>query len=193
MNLAIVLDGSFSLDPAEIALEEAFAKNVVAAFAERNLFENGGIASYAEYSILVAPGTHIFAAGTFLSAQDFNDYVDFDGQSGGGTTTSIGIDESREVLAANSASASFMIVITGGQSESITDATAAAAEAARAEGVVVFAVGAGQLVLCAIEMALAVHTGCVQNGRIFFFSAGAYCSVISRDLPFATGYGHALR
>lgn len=147
VNLAIILDGSFSLSPANITLEQGFAKDVVAAFAERNIFENGGTASYVQYSIRVAPGTHLFGSGTFLSADDFNDFVDFEGQPGGRTTNSIGIDEGREFLAANPGSASFMIVITGGRSESITDATTAAADAARAEGIIVFAVGAGEFLV----------------------------------------------
>lgn len=168
VNLAIILDGSFSLHPADIVLEQGFAKEVVAAFAERNLFENGGTASYVEYSILVAPGTHLFGAGTFLSAEDFNNFVDFDGQSGGGTTNSIGIDEGRESLAANPATASFMVVITGGQSESISNATATAADAARAEGVVVFAVGAGEFLAASVK--LQPRQSCyVPNISISFF------------------------
>lgn len=137
VNLAIVLDGSGSINSTNFALEQGFAEDAVAAFAARNLFDNGGTASYVQYSSVLA------SSGTFTSAQDFNAFAAADVQSLGGTTTSIGIDEGTALLAVNPASASFMIVITDGQSSSIT-VTTAAADAARAAGIVVFAVGVGE-------------------------------------------------
>ncbi|CAN0461350.1 unnamed protein product, partial [Scytosiphon promiscuus] len=60
------------------------------------------------------------------------------------TTTSIGIKEGTKLLGKNPARASFMIVITDGRSTSISD-TRKAANAARDAGIVVFAVGVGEL------------------------------------------------
>ena len=137
VNLAVVVDGSRSVSAADFALEQDFAMDAVNAFADRNLFDNGGTASYVQYS------TALVSSGMFDSALLFNDFVDADTQSRGGTTTSVGIDEGTRLLGINPASASFMIVITDGQSSS-TAATAAAADAARAEGITVFAVGVGE-------------------------------------------------
>ena len=81
--------------------------------------------------------------GTFTSAQDFIDFAAADVQASGSTVTSVGINEGRKLLGTNPASALFMIVITDGQSSSF-NATAAAADAARAEGILVFAVGVGE-------------------------------------------------
>ena len=136
MNLAVVLDGSGSVKSDEFALEQGFAMDAVAAFADRNLFDNGGMASYVQYAMVLA------SSATFDSAQDFNDFVGADKQVKGGTTTSIGIAEGTRLLGANPASASFMIVTTDGKSSS-TSATKKAADAARAEGIIVFAVGVG--------------------------------------------------
>ena len=111
--------------------------DTVAAFAARNLFENGGEASYVQYS------STLVSSGTFTSAQDFIEFSAADVQERKGTTTSVGIKEGRKLLGTNPASASFMIVITDGRSNSIR-ATAAAADAARAEGILVFAVGVGE-------------------------------------------------
>ena len=136
MNLALVLDGSGSVNKAEFKLEQGFAKDTVAAFADRNLFDNGGTASYVQYAKRLA------SSDTFGSASDFNDFVDADKQAEGGTTTSVGINEGTRLLGINPASASFMIVITDGRSSSIS-ATRKAADAARAEGIIVVAVGVG--------------------------------------------------
>ena len=111
--------------------------DTVAAFAARNLFDNGGMASYVQYS------TFLIWSGTFDSAQGFKAFSDADVQSGQGTNTHIGINEGTALLTATDATASFMIVITDGQSGSLS-ATTAAADAARAEGIVVFAVGVGE-------------------------------------------------
>ena len=98
---------------------------------------NGGTACYVQYSTVLVP------SGSFGSAQLFNDFADNDVQDRGGTASSVGIDEGTRLLGVNPATASFMIVITDGQSSSIT-ATTAAADAARAENIVVFAVGVGE-------------------------------------------------
>ena len=90
-----------------------------------------------QYSTVLVP------SGSFGSAQLFNDFADNDVQDRGGTASSVGIDEGTRLLGVNPATASFMIVITDGQSSSIT-ATTAAADAARAENIVVFAVGVGE-------------------------------------------------
>ncbi|CAN0499072.1 unnamed protein product, partial [Laminaria digitata] len=136
-NLALVLDGSGSVIASDFELEQDFAMDAVNAFALRNLFDNGGMASYVQYS------SSLISSGMFDNAQDFNDFVDGDDQSGQNTATFIGIDEGTRLLGVNPASASFMIVITDGQSSSLT-ATTAAADAARAEGIIVFAVGVGE-------------------------------------------------
>ena len=137
VNLALVLDGSGSISASEFAEEQDFAKDAVNAFANRNLFDNGGTASYVQYS------SALVSSDSFGSAQLFNAFVDNDVQASAGTTTSVGIDEGTRLLGVNPATASFMIVITDGQSSSIT-ATTAAADAARAENIVVFAVGVGE-------------------------------------------------
>ena len=137
MNLAVVLDGSGSISAADFELEQDFAMDAVNAFADRNLFDNGGTASYVQYS------SSLVSSDMFDNAQDFNDFSDADVQSGQSTVTSVGINEGTRLLGINPASASFMIVITDGQSSSLA-ATTAAANAARAEGIIVFAVGVGE-------------------------------------------------
>ena len=85
----------------------------------------------------------LVSSDTFDSAQSFNDFVNADNQMGGGTNTFVGINEGTRLLGLNPATASFMIVITDGQSSSTAN-TIAAADAARAEGIIVFAVGVGE-------------------------------------------------
>ena len=136
VNLVLVLDGSSSVLPSDFALEQGFAMDAVAAFADRNLFDNGGMASYVQYA------KHLASSASFDSPQDFNEFVGTDMQARGGTTTSIGIKEGTRLLGDNPASASFMIVITDGKS-GVIPATKSAADAARAEGTTVFAVGVG--------------------------------------------------
>ena len=137
MNLALVLDGSGSINADDFLLEQAFAIDAVNAFADRNLFDNGGTASYVQYAAVLV------SSDTFDSAQSFNDFVNADNQMGGGTNTFVGINEGTRLLGLNPATASFMIVITDGQSSSTAN-TIAAADAARAEGIIVFAVGVGE-------------------------------------------------
>lgn len=129
------MDGSDSIIPTDFELEKNFAKNAVEAFASRNLFDNGGMASYVQYS------TDVVSSETFNTAQAFNDFVDEDDQSRQNTYTGRGIDEGRLILGTNTASVSFMIVITDGDSR---DDPVAAADQARDEGIVVFAVGVGE-------------------------------------------------
>lgn len=136
MNLALVLTGSGGISTSDFLLEQGFAMDAVSAFADRNLFDNGGAASYVQYSSRVA------ASDTFDTAQDFNDFVAADRKAGRGTVTSAGIDEGTRLLAVNPASASFMVVITDSRSNSIL-ATKQAADDARAAGIIVFAVGVG--------------------------------------------------
>lgn len=138
VNVALVLDGSGSINSTNWVLEKRFAKDVVAAFAERNLFENGGTASYVQFD------WSLESSGTFYSLESFNSFVDGDVQGKFGTTISIGIAEGRRLLNANDSSASFMIVITDGNDTS-SDPSAAPAEAdtARADGITIFAVGIG--------------------------------------------------
>ncbi|CAN0372348.1 unnamed protein product, partial [Scytosiphon promiscuus] len=136
VNLALVLDGSGSVSPSEFLLEKDFAEDTVAAFAARNLFDNGGMASYVQYS------STLTSSGTFGSEKEFNAFVDADKQSKGGTATSIGINEGARLLSINPADANIMIVITDGRSSNIF-ATSIAAAKARAKGITMFAVGVG--------------------------------------------------
>ena len=78
-------------------MEQGFAVDTVAAFAARNLFENGGEASYVQYS------STLVSSGTFTSAQDFIEFSAADVQERKGTTTSVGIKEGRKLLGTNPA------------------------------------------------------------------------------------------
>ena len=60
-------------------LAKNFAKQTVAAFADKNLFVNGGEASYVQYS------NNVVSSATFNSVEDFDEFVDADRQSGLGT------------------------------------------------------------------------------------------------------------
>lgn len=79
-NIAIVVDGSSSIKPSQWEDEKEFAKNVTNAFTKRNLFENGGIASYVQFD------GNLESSGSFTSLEDFNIYVDNDVQGSGGDT-----------------------------------------------------------------------------------------------------------
>ena len=92
VNLAIILDGSGSINSKEFTLEQGFAEDTVAAFAARNLFENGGEASYVQYS------SKLVSSGTFSSAQEFMVFSAADVQSRRGTNTAVGINEGRKLL-----------------------------------------------------------------------------------------------
>lgn len=139
VNLALVLDGSSGIDDEEFALEQDFAEDTVTAFAARNLFANGGTASYVQFSDMLV------SSGTFDSAEAFIEFSDNDYQdAGGGRIASIGITEGTVRLLATEAAAWFMIVITDGISSNVAETTVAA-DAARAEGITVFAVGVGEI------------------------------------------------
>ena len=137
MNLAVVLDGSGSVGSANFLVEKEFAKNITAAFAERNLFSNGGTASYVQFTDSV----DVNDTGTFYSLEDFNDFVDGNEyNSGARTDIDEGIIAARDLLnAAPSASAAYMIVLTDGISDIGT-----AANDSRADGITLYAVGVGE-------------------------------------------------
>lgn len=116
VNVVVVVDGSGSI-PGDSQDDENndwlasknFAKDTVAAFADENLFVNGGTASFVQFAGSVNPG------GTFSSQADFDAFVDAEEQMGTSTSISLGIDAGQELLdAAPEASTSFMVVTTDG-------------------------------------------------------------------------------
>ncbi|CAM9382994.1 unnamed protein product, partial [Hapterophycus canaliculatus] len=132
VNLAIIIDGSSSVNAAGFALSKEFAKDAVDAFADENLFVNGGTASFAQFSSSATAG------GTFDSQATFDTFVDAKTQIFGSTNIANGVARGRELLAAAPPSTSdFMIVITDGNGGDPS------ADAARAEGTTVIAVGVG--------------------------------------------------
>lgn len=64
--------GTITIGHDECIIEQAFAPDAVAAFAATILFDNGGQASYVQYS------TSFFSCGNFDSAQFFNEFADAD-------------------------------------------------------------------------------------------------------------------
>lgn len=110
VNVAVIIDSSGSVSASELLLEIDFAKKAVASFASRNLFTNGGTASYASFATSVSEG------GTFSSTAEFDEFVDNDPRaSGGSTNIAAGLSKGRELLNADeSATASFLILITDG-------------------------------------------------------------------------------
>lgn len=144
------MDGSGSVEQVDGAweLEKEFAKNTAAAFAAKNLFTNGGSASYAQFSTFALTED----SGTFFSLEEFESFVDADEIIGGGTNIGAGIAQARSLLEdAPPASAAFMIVITDGEQSGTLPKEQA--DAARAEGIEVFAVGVGgeDLAWCMFE------------------------------------------
>ncbi|CAB1100563.1 unnamed protein product [Ectocarpus sp. CCAP 1310/34] len=133
VNVAVIIDASGSVSTADWELSKEFAKNTVASFAEQNLFTNGGSASFAQFSSSASEG------GTFYSLEDFNAFVDADAKYSGGTDIIDGIAKGRELLSASPAATSFMIVTTDGAAPDPQDE----ADAARAEGTILYAVGVG--------------------------------------------------
>ncbi|CAM9611714.1 unnamed protein product [Ectocarpus sp. 8 AP-2014] len=133
VNVAVIIDASGSVGTADWELSKEFAKNTVASFAEQNLFTNGGSASFAQFSSDASEG------GTFYSLEDFNAFVDADAKYSGGTDIIDGIAKGRELLSASPAATSFMIVTTDGAAPDPQDE----ADAARAEGTILYAVGVG--------------------------------------------------
>lgn len=79
VNIAIVVDGSASIGPDDWIEEQKFAKDAVAAFASLNVFENGGTASYVQFTSLPLD------MGTFASEEAFNTHLDSLTQFEGGT------------------------------------------------------------------------------------------------------------
>ena len=79
VNIAIVVDGSGSIEDQDWIEEQKFAKDAVAAFARRNIFDNGGSASYVQFS------SFPLDMGTFYSEEDFDAHVDSLDQYKGGT------------------------------------------------------------------------------------------------------------
>lgn len=74
-----MVDGSDSIEPEDWEKEQRFAKQAVAAFARRNIFENGGSASYVQFT------TFPFYMGTFYSEELFDAHVESVIQFRGGT------------------------------------------------------------------------------------------------------------
>lgn len=74
-----MVDGSGSVSTNDFTQAQQFAKDTVAAFSGRSLFENGGTASYVQFSS--AP----LDMGTFFSEEDFNAHVDLVTQYNGST------------------------------------------------------------------------------------------------------------
>ncbi|CAM9907142.1 unnamed protein product, partial [Hapterophycus canaliculatus] len=137
VNLAIIIDGSSGITPEGFALSKEFAKDAVDAFADENLFINGGTASFAQFSSSATAG------GTFDSRATFDTFVDAKTQIGGGTNIADGVARGRELLAAAPPSTSdFVIVITDGNGGD--PSVSCCSDAARAEGITVIAVGVGR-------------------------------------------------
>lgn len=128
-----MVDGSRSVGTLEWEDEKEFAKNITRAFAERSLFENGGTASYVHFN------SWVVSSGNFTSLEDFNDFVDNDGQRSGGTNIDIGMVEANMLLMGNPSVAMYMFVITDGNANVGDDPTSAAAPNAT-----IFAVGIGE-------------------------------------------------
>ncbi|CAM9476653.1 unnamed protein product [Ectocarpus sp. 12 AP-2014] len=138
VNVAVIIDSSGSVSTAEWELSMEFAKNTVASFAEQNLFTNGGSASFAQFSSSASEG------GTFYSLEDFDAFVDDETKyTTDGVSTDIisGIAKGRELLGASPTTTSYMIVTTDGEADSPQDE----ADAARAEGIILYAVGVGSV------------------------------------------------
>ncbi|CAN0540647.1 unnamed protein product, partial [Ectocarpus sp. 12 AP-2014] len=111
INVAVIIDASGSIFEIEGAfpLEKEFAKNVTASFAARNLFTNGGTASYATFSDDASDG------GTFGSEAEFNEFVDNASWEEGDTNIEAGLSKGRELLAnGTSTRTSFLILVTDG-------------------------------------------------------------------------------
>ncbi|CAN0405319.1 unnamed protein product, partial [Ectocarpus sp. 8 AP-2014] len=139
VNVAVIIDASrsiFDIDGAFL-LEKEFAKNVTASFAAKNLFTNGGTASYASFSDDASDG------GTFGSEAEFNEFVDNAPWEEGNTNIEAGLSKGRELLAnGTSTRTSFLILITDGDGNRGGNPQIEA-DAARDEGTIVYAVGVG--------------------------------------------------
>ncbi|CAM9945666.1 unnamed protein product [Ascophyllum nodosum] len=174
VNLAVVLDGSDSVGSANFLVQREFAKNIIAAFAERNLFANGGTASYVQYSSFVDASD----TGTFFSLKDFNNFVDNNQFNGGGTDDiDGGITAARYLLnAAPPASVAIMIVLTVG----INIIIGTAADDSRADGITLYALGIGVSVSVGVLLPIAGNIGSVL-GAVLLAIAGSEDNVFSVD------------
>eukprot|EP00903_Cladosiphon_okamuranus_P013604 g12670.t1 len=147
VSLAIVVDGSSGPSPAEFDLQKSFARDAAASFAEKNLFENGGTASY------VQADDTVVSDGAFTSLEAFDAFVAGDAFSEGSAfNAKEGISKAQELLRASpsAAAAAFMLVVTDEDCDPGSEA-----EAARADGTTIFAVGVGNGVSNATLVAIA--------------------------------------
>eukprot|EP00903_Cladosiphon_okamuranus_P005863 g5800.t1 len=145
VNVAVVIDSSSSVNSDEHFLEKEFAKNAVASFSSRNLFDNGGMASFAQFGDAATNG------GTFDNIADFDDHVDNVPRTVGGradANIARGLAKGRELLHAYRSTASFLILVTDGIAGRNPKA---AADAARAEGITVYVVGVGDVPVAALQ------------------------------------------
>eukprot|EP00752_Nemacystus_decipiens_P006426 g5789.t1 len=137
VNVVLVVDGSPSVEPEEFVLAQEFAKDTVEAFGRRNIFENGGTASYVQFS-----GSTSYE-GTFDSPESFNAHVDTVIQTGSGTDIAEGLLVGVELLKANASSFGFVVLVTDGEANSGGDPVETA-ELIRADNTTtIFAVGVG--------------------------------------------------
>lgn len=132
-----MVDGSGSVSPANWEIEQRFTKKAAAVFAERNLFKNGGTATY------VKVGWRAEHEGTFTSLEDFEAHVDADTRTAEGTNIGDAMHSARLRLNANPSTANFMIVLTDGNN---THGEYPGIQAALVEdeGTITFAVGVGK-------------------------------------------------
>lgn len=117
VNLAIIMDASRSVDHDERPFAVKFAIDTVSAFAELNLFKNGGTASYAEFATDVSDGR------TFTSQDEFDEYVEGTPRMADNRSTNIigGIAKGQELLLTSSVgTTSLMVVITDGKATTLT-------------------------------------------------------------------------
>eukprot|EP00903_Cladosiphon_okamuranus_P012576 g11773.t1 len=137
VNVVLVVDGSPSVEPDEFLLAQQFAEDTVEAFGRRNIFANGGTASYVQFS-----GYPTYE-GTFDSPESFNAHIDTVIQTGFGTDIVDGLVAGYELLNANASSFSFMVLVTDGEHNGFGDPVATA-EGIRADNTTtIFAVGVG--------------------------------------------------
>lgn len=138
VNLAVIDTSSSGFIDSDWLQKKEFVKDIAASFAERNLFDNGGTASYVQFN-----GTE-YTSGTFSSTQRYDAFVDGTlSATTGDANVAAGIAKGRQLLNAVPSAASFMIVVTDGKRGAAGDLKAEA-DAARAEGTTVFAVGVGE-------------------------------------------------
>lgn len=105
------MDGSGSVNIYERPYAIEFAIDTVSAFAELNLFQNGGTASYVEFATDVTEGH------TFTSQDDFDEHVEDAPRMADTDYTNIidGIAKGQEVLPTSfPGTTSIMVVITDG-------------------------------------------------------------------------------